>query len=185
MVSIKKMRHSIHSHVTLNQILMANTCYDPIARYGLEGMELTAPISFRDIAEVADAQDTIWCFASALPGHEALKRHFAVDCAERVRHLMDDPRSLAALEVARRHALGRATDEELTAARDAAWNAVWAARAAARDAWDAARAERDWQGQRLIEITEAGAWAPVGDGYPKLRESPGGLPNNNILRGEA
>ena len=151
--------------ITLQQILAAGPCYDPIAKYGLEKRDRDVPISFREIAEVAGAQNAIWCFAKALPGHEALKRHFAVDCAERVRHLMKDPRSLQALEVARRHALGQATDEELAARYAAAAEA--AANAAARDAaWSAARATTEdaeirWQGQRLIEITEAGAWTPV------------------------
>jgi hypothetical protein len=70
-------------------------------------------------------------------------------CARQVQHLMTDQRSLAALDVAERHANGEATDEELAAARaaacDAARDAAWAAArdaawAAARDAaWDAAR----------------------------------------------
>ena len=190
--------------ITLRQIIEAHPCYDPVVRFGLE--EMDQPIHFKKIVSMAGVEDAIWCFAAALPGHEALKRHFAVDCAERVRHLMDDPRSLAALEVARRHALGQATDEELTAAWDAAWNAVWdaawnavwaaraaawdaaraaardaawaaataaagaAARAAARAAGDAAWAERDWQGQRLVELTEAGAWAPVGHPTTSVEE---------------
>jgi hypothetical protein len=49
----------------------------------------------------------------------------------RLQHLMPDPRSLTALDVAERHAHGMATDEELRsawpAARDAAWAAVRAA----------------------------------------------------------
>jgi hypothetical protein len=61
--------------------------------------------------------------------------------ARQVQHLMTDPRSLAALDVAERHARGEATDEQLDAARDAAgaaaWDAAWAAAGAA--AWDAAR----------------------------------------------
>lgn len=48
-------------------------------------------------------------------------RRFAAWSARRVQHLMDDPRSIAALDVAERHADGLATDEELIAARDAAW----------------------------------------------------------------
>jgi hypothetical protein len=73
-------------------------------------------------------------------------RIFAVECAEEVLHLIDDPVSRLTCEVtlyvARCYADGEATDEEL----DAAWAAAWAAardaaRAAARDAaWDAARA---------------------------------------------
>ena len=77
---------------------------------------------------------------------EAQKRLFAVRCARRVQHLMTDPRSIAALDVAERHAKGEATDEELAAAWDAAWDAACdaacdAARVAARVAawWDAAR----------------------------------------------
>ncbi len=74
-------------------------------------------------------------------------RLFAVWCARQVQHLMPDPRSVAALDVAERHADGKATDFELAAARDAARDAAWAAaRAAARDAaWAAARAaQADW-----------------------------------------
>ena len=82
------------------------------------------------------------------------RRAFALWCAERVRHLMTDPRSTNALDVAARHLRGEATDTELTAAWDAAvatWaatrdaagdaslNAAWAAAAATRTAaWDAA-----------------------------------------------
>ena len=53
----------------------------------------------------------------------------------RVQHLMPDPRSIAALDVAERHANGMATDDDLSAAVDAAVDAAWAAaRAAARSA---------------------------------------------------
>ena len=68
---------------------------------------------------------------------DAQLRLFAVRCARRVQHLMTDPRSLAALDVAERHAKGEATDEELAAASDAG-----AAAAAAADAARAAQRER-------------------------------------------
>jgi hypothetical protein len=74
-------------------------------------------------------------------------RLFAVWSARQVQNLMQDARSVAALDVAERHASGEATDAELAAARDAAWDAAWAAaRAAARDAaWAAARdAQAKW-----------------------------------------
>ena len=77
-------------------------------------------------------------------------RLFAVRCAREVQHLMKDQRSLDALDVAEKYARGKATDQELDAARAAAWDAAraaagdaaWAAaKAAAGDAaWDAARA---------------------------------------------
>ena len=77
-------------------------------------------------------------------------RLYAVWCARQVQHLMTDPRSLAALDIAERHAHGLATDGELAAAEhaadDAAWtiaedaigDAGWAAWDAAEDAAEAA-----------------------------------------------
>jgi len=121
--------------ITLQQILDADPCYDPITKHGLKGVDRNAPISFRKIVEVAG-----------------------------VIHLMTDPRSLAALEVARRHAKGQASNEELAVAQrtaeaaeaaEAAWTAAKAAEAAAR------AAEINWQGRRLIDLTEAGVWTPV------------------------
>ena len=72
-------------------------------------------------------------------------RKFAVWSARQVQRLMADPRSVAALDVAERHADGLATDAELNAARDAARDAAWAAaRDDARDAeCDAAWAAAD------------------------------------------
>ena len=72
---------------------------------------------------------------------DAQLRMFAVRCARRVQHLMTDPRSLAALDVAERYANGEATDAELAAAWDVARAAAWAwAATAAEAAWAAASA---------------------------------------------
>ena len=78
-------------------------------------------------------------------------RLFAVWCARQVQHLMTDQRSLDALDVAERHANGQATDEELSAARDAAW-AAWAA-------WDSARAAA----RTAARTTSDAAWAAAQD----------------------
>ncbi|WP_105879354.1 hypothetical protein [Pectobacterium versatile] len=125
-------------------------------------------------------QDAIWALR-VRPECKNLWRKYAVWCARRVQYLMKDERSIAALDVAWRHAEGLATDEEWDAARAAAWDA---ARAAARDAaraaaraaawdaaWDAARdaaraaardAARDaaWDAQtkKLIQILNAAEW---------------------------
>ena len=70
-------------------------------------------------------------------------RLFACNCAEAVlpiyeKHYPNDHRPRRAVEVARLFADGKATQEELAAARAAARDAAWDAASAA--AWDAARA---------------------------------------------
>ncbi len=102
---------------------------------------------------------------------DAQLRLFAVRCVLRVQRLMTDPRSVAVLDVAERHAKGEATDAEWAAARaaaraaaaatwyaaravaDAMWVAAWDEAAAAT--WDAAwAAERAEQQKILDEIRE-------------------------------
>ena len=175
--------------VTLRQILAAKPCYDPRDNGLLPAdHDLDAPITFREIAKNVEPDGLIWCFAYALPGHEAMKRHFAVDCAERLNHTMTDRRVLNDLAVARRYAIGDATDYELVATWDCAlisalaaecdswdtkrpmWASAWAlaydASLAASWAasWASAKAtEREWQAERIIELAEAGEWTPATD----------------------
>ena len=117
----------------------------------LRGLNKTAaddePLPLVRILEINGLQDAVWCLR-ACDNIDRPARLFAVECAEQVRHLMKDNRSLAALDVARRHAVGAATDDEIAAAcdaaRDAAWDAAWDACDAARDAaWDACDAARN------------------------------------------
>jgi hypothetical protein len=102
------------------------------------------PVLLESIVNSNGLDDAIWCLR-CMPGCERDARLFAVWCARQVQHLMTDERSIAALDVAERHANSDATDDELAAAWDAAWAAAWdaagaAARAAAwAAAWDAAR----------------------------------------------
>ena len=84
-------------------------------------------------------------------------RLFAVWCARQVRHLMTDPRSINALDVAERYANGKATDEELAAVREAAGAA---AREAVREAAGEAAGEAAWAAAR--EAAWAAAWAAAG-----------------------
>ena len=94
------------------------------------------PITLATILASNDLDDALWALRACKQTPELVRaeRLFAVWCARQVQHLMADPRSIAALDVAERHADGDATDAELDAAGDAAWAAAWAA------AWDAARA---------------------------------------------
>ena len=84
-------------------------------------------------------------------------RLFAVWCARQVQHLMQDDRSITALDVSERFANGYASESELSAARDAAWDAVRdAARAAVRGAaWDAVKAAAR---AAASDATRAAAW---------------------------
>ena len=93
-------------------------------------------LAITTILESNGVDDALWCLR-AVNGYQREMRLYAVDCARSVQHLATDPRSIAAIDVAERHADGLATDSELGAARGAAWGA---ARGAAWDAaWDAAR----------------------------------------------
>jgi hypothetical protein len=98
------------------------------------------PISITYILDSNGLDDALWCLR-AVDGCQKEMRLYAVDCARSVQHLLTDKRSIDAIDVAERHAHGQATDEELNAARAAAWDAArTAAGAAARAAaWDAAR----------------------------------------------
>ena len=125
---------------TLNRIRAHSPCVDGWTKL-LTHLGKTAaddePLSYETILESNGLEDALWCLR-AEPQHAREYRLLAVWFARQVQHLMTDPRSLAALDVAERHANGGATDAELdaawAAARDAAWVAAWAAGDAARDA---------------------------------------------------
>ena len=97
------------------------------------------PLALATILENNGLDDALWCLR-AVEGHEREIRLYAVWCARQVQHLMTDPRSLAALDVAERYANGQATDAELGAAWAAAWAAEGAAWAAEGAAWYALKA---------------------------------------------
>jgi hypothetical protein len=120
-------------NTTLNKIRAHHPCSDGWAKLLRHLGKTQADDEPLDLATILDSNgldDALWCLR-AVDGHQREMRLYAVWCARQVQHLMLDSRSLAALDVAERHANGEATDAELRAARDAA-------RAAARDAaWDA------------------------------------------------
>ena len=129
-------------HTTLNKIRAHGPCrsgWEKLLRNLGKKQADDEPLSITTILESNGIDDALWCLC-AVDGHRREMRLFAVDCARSVQHLMTDPRSVAALDVAERHADGHATDDELDAAWDAARAAAWdAARAAARAAaWAAA-----------------------------------------------
>jgi len=140
---------------TLNAIRDHHPCADGWKKL-LANLGKTAAdddlLSLITIIDSNGLDDALWCLR-AVSGYGKEIRLFAVWCARQVQHLMTEPRSIAALDIAERFANGDATKEELYAAIDSAWYAALtandaasaAARAAARAeawgaAWDAARA---------------------------------------------
>jgi len=120
--------------------------------------------------------------------NDRVARLFACDCAEHVLPLFEenrpgDDRPRTAIAVARRYADGKATREELAAARDAAcaaWTAArgaaWtAARDAACAAWTAACAARAaaWAAARAAAwaAARAAAWAARDAAYAAARDA--------------
>ena len=127
---------------TLNEIREHSPCEEGWKKL-LKSLSKTKaddePVSIVQVLDSNGLDDALWCLR-AVKGYDREIRLYAVWCARQVEHLMTDERSKQALVVAERHANGEATDEELAAARAAAWDA---ARAAAWDdawaaAWDAA-----------------------------------------------
>ena len=133
--------------LTVEKILSVNPCQS-WTRKRIEALIAPRAFVLHDTAlrdSRVPTEDRVWLGIALLD--DPRRRLFACDCAERALgrerdagHELD-PRSWAAVEVARRYARGEATDEELAAARDSAWAAARAA------AW---AAERSWQIERLI-----------------------------------
>ena len=138
---------------TLNSIRAHSPCGDGWAKL-LRHLNKSAaddePLLIKTILDSNGLDDALWCLRAG-EGHDREMRLYAVWCARRVQHLMLNPSSVSALDVAERYARGRATYQELVAAEwEAARAAVGAeaavARAAARAAvgaawaWAAARA---------------------------------------------
>jgi hypothetical protein len=146
---------------TYKDVMDLNPCYDPVER-GYCTPDWTGTALDVLLAERIPSEDKLYVVLNDGWIPDRVLHEFAIWCADEALKRVGnpDPRSLNALEVKRRWLRGKATDEELAAARAAAWDAARAAmdaaRAAAWAAMDAARAAiRDAQVARLIEILES------------------------------
>jgi len=144
---------------TLNKIRENKPCqggWEKLLRHLNKTKPDDAPLPLITILESNGLDNALWCLRT-VEGHEREMRLYAVACARRVQHLMTDPRSINAVDVAERYANGEATDKELEAARAAARAAT---RAAARAAADAARDAAAWAAADATRAaTRAAAWA--------------------------
>ena len=113
-----------------------------------------------DIATILDSNgldDALWCLR-AVDGHAREMRLYAVWCAREVQSLLNDPRSLTALDVAERYANGAASNDELAAAWAAAGKAAWAVWGTSA-AWNAAEAAAASAAEDAAEAAADAAWA--------------------------
>ncbi|MFZ2287588.1 MAG: hypothetical protein WAV93_11435 [Bacteroidales bacterium] len=117
---------------TLNKIREKSPCVDGwkklLAHLGKTAAD-DEPLFIETVLDSNGLGDALWCLR-AVSGRDREIRLYAVWCARQVHHLMKDPRSIAALDVAEGFANGRATSEELRIAYYAA-DAADAAAAAA------------------------------------------------------
>jgi hypothetical protein len=105
---------------TITDVRSWSPCYPP-ERYLAEGVTYTALDILTD-ARIPDA-DKLWCVLRPEVLDDKTLRLFAVWCARQIQHLMTDPRSITALDVAERFANCEATKDELDAAGAAAGDA--------------------------------------------------------------
>ena len=118
-------------------------------------------MSALDILNLDDvgAEDRLWAVLREELIPVPILHEFGCVCAEYALSLIDnpDPRSLKAVEVKRAWLRGEATDKELDAASDDAWDAWGVARAGTtRVAWEATRAA--WEAAR--DDAWAASWHP-------------------------
>jgi hypothetical protein len=152
---------------TLNKIRAHSPCRDGWEKL-LRGLDKTQPddepLWIDQILDINGLDDALWCLR-AVDGCDREIRLYAVWCARRVQHLMADPRSIAALNVAERFARGEASGEELAAAEAAAASA-WASTSRGGAAWasavaSAARSTAEWAVAYAARASAASAvaWA--------------------------
>jgi hypothetical protein len=118
------------------------------------------PIPLTAVLAVNGIYDALWCLRATTAPCDQLARLLAADFAEHVLHLFemaypDDPAPRRAIEVARRFATGRATDDKRRAAAEAAAFAAAAAKAAAK----AAEAADDDAAAKVPHIADTAARA--------------------------
>jgi len=144
---------------TLNAIIRHAPCKDgwkKLLRYLGKTEADDEPLALTTVLESNGLDHAVWCLR-ALPESEQWRvRLFAVACAEQVKHLMTDERSLNALRVAEAYALGFATINELCAAEEEAWDAAWDATLDADK--DAASGDAAWYAAWYVDY-EAAFWA--------------------------
>jgi len=150
---------SMGACTTLNRIREHSPCksgWEKLLRHLGKTAADDELLPFSVIVESNGLDDALWCCRSV--AYDRAWRMYAVWCARQVQHLMEDQRSLDALDVAEQFVSGIAIRGQFTAARDAARDAAWAAAwsAAWSAAEDAARAAQKAMFLRVVSCASEG-----------------------------
>jgi hypothetical protein len=132
---------------------------------------LASCVSMKEVWEKAKPAWLLWVATRPSVLTDKELRLFAVFAARQVQHLMTDPRSIEAINVAEKYAQGKAAHDELVAARaaaDAAYAADAAARAAARAA---AYAAADAAAYAAADAAAYAAYAADAAARAEIKES--------------
>lgn len=163
--------------VTMADIYAQRPCTDGWQKLrkftGLSADDATTPVTLLTIFESNGLDDALWCLRT-VKGRDREIQLYAVWCARQVQHLMIDPHSVAAIDVAERYAHGEATAGELASARDAAWASAGAsARDAARDAVRDAVRDASWATawDASWDASRASAWDAAWDASRDAQEA--------------
>jgi len=160
-VTLKQLRENKACVSGYNKVVSALKGIEYVERKTYIRFKHDAPISLLSILKSNGLDDALWCLR-VNDEWSRDSRLFAVWCARQVQHLMKDERSIKAFDVAEKFANGLASEEELSAARDAAWAAAMDAASAV--AWYAARdaawyAASDAASAAARAAARAAAWA--------------------------
>ena len=160
---------------TLRKIRQHNPCSEGwrtlLSSLGKTGAD-DEPLPLTTILQSNGLDDALWCLRT-ITGHDKEIIRFTLACAQDVRHLMTDQRSLNVLSALERHLESPLSREELdqvvaeagaaeaaeAAAGAAAGAAVWAAEAAAEAAAWATEAAAEAAAGAAARATEAAAEA--------------------------
>jgi hypothetical protein len=153
---------------TLRQIRQHNPCSEGwrtlLSSLGKTGVD-DEPLPLVTILQSNGLDDALWCLRTII-GHDKEITRFALACAQDVRHLMTDQRSLDALDALARHLESPLSKQELdqVVAEAVAGAAAWAAGAAGAAAWAALAAQAAagaaaWAARAARAAAWTAAWA--------------------------
>lgn len=154
-------------HTTFNLAKQADACAEGIdkmrAALGPDWPD-DKPIPLTLVLQHCGIEDAVWALRCTLESNDRLARLFACDCAAHVLPLFEaahpsDSRPRQAIEVARRFAMGEASNEELNAAWAAAWAAAATDAEARTAAWAWAAAATEAAAVTRDAMWEAAVWA--------------------------